>query len=413
MSIDNSIFSEIPEANLKKWPSFTVFVSTLLIQITSLMFGFNLRLLTDFQTFILAIIFADFILFGLFFVSGYVGMKKRLPTATLYSRIFGNLGCKIVMLLMLPIGLIWMAWMTEMVANSLLGLYPSLNYLYLVILIISVSVLSSIKDIKGMEISSYIQVPIVLLMIITACIRLFVNGVKVADICPLEKINLYQSVSYVLLTWINFLPFYSDYTRFVKSKKDLTLSTGICWGIIYSLVMIAGGLFASCGGNNFDLIKVLRIAGIPVFVAVIIMFLCTWTFNDRSLYAYSIAINFIAGKEKYKKIFIIIGGAVAVVLAYFGINNRILTILNGIGAIFVPLLAVFIHFFYVSSINRSEEERERHLFNYQPFISWLFGVLIGCLTNNKLILSFVASFTMCYLFDKLAPFKLAKREIKG
>jgi purine-cytosine permease-like protein len=265
MSIDNSIFSEIPEKNLKKWPSFTVFVSTLLIQITSLMFGFNLRLLTDFQTFILAIILADFILFGLFFVSGYVGMKKRLPTATLYSRIFGNLGCKIVMLLMLPIGLIWMAWMTEMVANSLLGLYPSLNYLYLVILIISVSVLSSIKDIKGMEISSYIQVPIVLLMIITACIRLFVNGVKVADICPLEKINLYQSVSYVLLTWINFLPFYSDYTRFVKSKKDLTLSTGICWGIIYSLVMIAGGLFASCGGNNFDLIKVLRIAGIPVF----------------------------------------------------------------------------------------------------------------------------------------------------
>ncbi|HBG17563.1 MAG TPA: hypothetical protein DDW93_12350, partial [Firmicutes bacterium] len=185
------------------------------------------------------------------------------------------------------------------------------------------------------------------------------------------------------------------------------------WGIIYSLVMIAGGLFASCGGNNFDLIKVLRIAGIPVFVAVIIMFLCTWTFNDRSLYAYSIAINFIAGKEKYKKIFIIIGGAVAVVLAYFGINNRILTILNGIGAIFLPLLAIFIHFFYVSSINRSEEERERHLFNYQPFISWLFGVLIGCLTNNNLILSFVASFTMCYLLDKLASFKLAKREIKG
>ena len=413
MSIDNSIFSEIPEKNLKKWPSFTVFVSTLLIQITSLMFGFNLCLLTDFQTFILAIIFADFILFGLFFVSGYVGMKKRLPTATLYSRIFGNLGCKIVMLLMLPIGLIRMAWMTEMVANSLLGLYPSLNYLYLVILIISVSVLSSIKDIKGMEISSYIQVPIVLLMIIAACIRLFANGVKVADICPIEKINLYQSVSYVLLTWINFLPFYSDYTRFVKNKKDLALSTGLCWGIIYSLVMIAGGLFASCGGNNFDLIKVLRIAGIPVFVAVIIMFLCTWTFNDRSLYAYSIAINFIAGKEKYKKIFIIIGGAVAVVLAYFGINNRILTILNGIGAIFLPLLAIFIHFFYVSSINRSEEERERHLFNYQPFISWLFGVLIGCLTNNNLILSFVASFTMCYLLDKLASFKLAKREIKG
>ncbi len=413
MSIDNSIFSEIPEENLKKWPSFTVFVSTLLIQITSLMFGFNLRLLTDFKTFILSIIIADFILFGLFFVSGYVGMKRRLPTATLYSRIFGSFGCKIIMLIMLPIGLIWMAWMTEMVANSLLGLYPSLNYLYLVILIISVSVLSSIKDIKGMEISSYIQVPIVLLMIIAACIRLFANGVKVADICPIEKINLYQSVSYVLLTWINFLPFYSDYTRFVKNKKDLALSTGLCWGIIYSLVMIAGGIFASCGGNNFDLIKILRIAGMPVFVAVIIMFLCTWTFNDRSLYAYSIAINFIAGKEKYKKIFIIIGGAVAVVFAYFGINNRILTILNGIGAIFVPLLAIFIHFFYVSSINRSEEERETYLFNFQPFISWFFGILISCLSNNSLIVSFIASFSMCYLLDKLAPFKLARREIKG
>lgn len=412
MSTDNSIFTEIPEENLKKWPSFTVFISTLLIQITSLMFGFNLRLLTDFKTFVVSIIIADAILFGLFFVSGYVGMKRRLPTATLFSRIFGNMGCKLIMIVMLPIGLIWIAWMTEMVTKSLLGLFPALNYLYLVIAIIGISVLSSIKDIKGMEISSYIQVPIVLFMIIAACIRLFTNGVKVAAVSPVEKINLAQSVNYVLLTWINFLPFYSDYTRFVKSKKDLALSTGLCWGIIYTLVMIAGGLFASCGGNNFDLLKILRIAGMPVYVGVIIMSLCTWTFNDRSLYAYSIAINFITGKEKYNKLFIIIGGAVAVVLACFGINDRILIILNGIGRIFVPLLAIFIYFYYVASFKSSDKESAVHSFNYQPFVSWLFGILISFLTNNKLILSFIASFSMSYLLDKLAPFKLAKKEIK-
>ncbi|HAW71323.1 MAG TPA: hypothetical protein DCY84_11975, partial [Firmicutes bacterium] len=239
----NSIFTEVPQSQLKKWPSFTILISALLIQVNNLMFGFNLRLLTDLRTFIPAVLIANAILAGLFLLSGRVGVQWRLPAATLYGKIFGKLGCKLIMLLILPTGLIWIGWMTEMVAKSLLGIYPSLNYVLIITVIVGISVLSSIKELKGMELSSNLQVPIVALVIIIAGIRVLVTGnANAVPEAPLsEKLNLVQSISYVMLTWIGFLPFYADYTRFVRTKKDLAIATGIGWVVIYSLVMIAGG----------------------------------------------------------------------------------------------------------------------------------------------------------------------------
>ncbi|HBL50234.1 MAG TPA: hypothetical protein DDZ65_08345 [Firmicutes bacterium] len=353
----NSIFTEVPQSQLKKWPSFTILISALLIQVNNLMFGFNLRLLTDLRTFIPAVLIANAILAGLFLLSGRVGVQWRLPAATLYGKIFGKLGCKLIMLLILPTGLIWIGWMTEMVAKSLLGIYPSLNYVLIITVIVGISVLSSIKELKGMELSSNLQVPIVALVIIIAGIRVLVTGnANAVPEAPLsEKLNLVQSISYVMLTWIGFLPFYADYTRFVRTKKDLAIATGIGWVVIYSLVMIAGGLFAGCGGEGgsgigsgggFDLIKILGSIGIPIFVAALIMLLCTWTFNDRSLYSYGIVINFVTGRERYRSLFIILGGVVAIFCAWLGVNDRVLTVLNWIGRIFVPLLAVFAYYFY-------------------------------------------------------------------
>jgi purine-cytosine permease-like protein len=428
----NSIFTEVPQSQLKKWPSFTILISALLIQVNNLMFGFNLRLLTDLRTFIPAVLIANAILAGLFLLSGRVGVQWRLPAATLYGKIFGKLGCKLIMLLILPTGLIWIGWMTEMVAKSLLGIYPSLNYVLIITVIVGISVLSSIKELKGMELSSNLQVPIVALVIIIAGIRVLVTGnANAVPEAPLsEKLNLVQSISYVMLTWIGFLPFYADYTRFVRTKKDLAIATGIGWVIIYSLVMIAGGLFAGCGGEGgsgigsgggFDLIKILGSIGIPIFVAALIMLLCTWTFNDRSLYSYGIVINFVTGRERYRSLFIILGGVVAIFCAWLGVNDRVLTVLNWIGRIFVPLLAVFAYYFYFKYPRQTRvaggggggncdcdcdckaAHDYEHQFSYQPFVAWLLGVLISCLAENRLLLSFGISLVVYALLDSFAP----------
>jgi|GEM_PF-1760904 len=469
----SSVFAEVPQSQLKKWPSFTIIISALLIQINNLMFGYNLRLMTDLRTFIPAVLIANAILCVLFYLSGRVGVQWRLPAATLYGRIFGKLGSKFIMLLILPTGLIWIGWMTEMVARSLQGLYPALNYGLVIVVIIGLSVLSSIKELKGMELSSKVQVPIVALVIIAASIRILAAGAAnaVPEALPSEKLNLAKSISYVMLTWMSFLPFYADYTRFVRTKKDLAISTGIGWVIVYSLVFIAGGLFAGCGGvgvngvggvggvdggmdgasagaaGAFDLIKILGSIGIPAIVAALIMLLCTWTFNDRSLYSYGIVINFITGRERYRSLFIVLGGVVAIVCAWFGVNDRVLTVLDWIGRIFVPLLAVFAYYFYfkccrpapvpvcdeagaasageggsgggtgtgkgedngscdggrstgVGDGTAAQAPAHEHLFSYQPFVAWLLGVLVSCIAESKLLLAFGISLVAYALLDK-------------
>ncbi|HBE05209.1 MAG TPA: hypothetical protein DCY85_01830, partial [Firmicutes bacterium] len=174
-------------------------------------------------------------------------------------------------------------------------------------------------------------------------------------------------------------------------------------------------------GGGFDLIKILGSIGIPIFVAALIMLLCTWTFNDRSLYSYGIVINFVTGRERYRSLFIILGGVVAIFCAWLGVNDRVLTVLNWIGRIFVPLLAVFAYYFYFKYPRQTRvaggggggncdcdcdckaAHDYEHQFNYQPFVAWLLGVLISCLAENRLLLSFGISLVVYALLDSFAP----------
>lgn len=404
MDKKETVFNEVSSDSLKGWASYTLLISSIVIQILGLTFGAQLFWMTSIENFILSIIIADLILFFLFYLSGSIGRIKRIPTAALYGNIFGRLGTRVLLVFLLPTGIVWTAWMTEITSRSILTLYPNANFMLIAGLIIAASIISSIKGVKGMEFSSFIQIPLVVLFMVIGCMGVYKSNGGNFNLFANRNysLNLFQSVVFTILTWISFIPFYSDYSRFVKTKKDLCISTGLSWILINTLVMICGGVFAANSGIDFDLIKVFKNVGIPGILPLSIILLCTWTFNDRSLYSFGISASIVIGNEKYKSLIMILGGAFACLLTFIGVQDKLLEVLNYLGAIFSPLLGIFLCEYYVLGGMKTgfSEFEKMPYFKGRSFIPWLIGAVLALVTERfQPGLSMAVSFIVYFILE--------------
>ena len=121
-----SIFSKLESGN-QNWLSFGVVIASFVVQIMSLSFGAELFWMTDWNTFLWGVILGSILLSVLLCISGYVGLKMRIPTAVQYGNIFGQVGARIMTLLLLPAGIIWVAWMSDIAATSVTDIFPELK----------------------------------------------------------------------------------------------------------------------------------------------------------------------------------------------------------------------------------------------------------------------------------------------
>lgn len=404
MSNNDTVFNEVSPESLKRWPPFTFLIAGIVVQIVELMFGASLFWMTDFKNFILSILIADVILFFLFSLSGNVGRVKRIPTVTLYGNIFGRLGTRIITVFLLPAGIIWISWMTEIASDSFLAVFPRAKLVIVVFSIIIISVMSSIKGIKGMEFSSYIQIPVVLSLMLAGCTGIFKSSTFNFAVNSENSLNLFQGVVFVVLTWITFIPFYPDYTRFIKTKKDMYLSTFIAFGLLNTFMMICGGIFASFCGKNFDLVKVFKEAGIPGLLALIIIVLCTWTFNDRSLYSFGISVNVILGDKRFVGLLLALGGAAAGIMTCTGIQDKLVAVLDYLGAVYAPLLSIFLCEYYILGGMKSGFSNfdKMPYFKARAFIPWAGGVILNLLVKSyQPALSMIVSFILYFAIEAI------------
>lgn len=408
MDNKETVFNKVSSDSLKGWASYTLLISSIVIQILGLTFGAQLFWMTSTENFILSIIIGDLILFFLFCLSGNIGRIKRIPTAALYGNIFGRLGTRVLLVFLLPTGIVWTAWMTEITSRSILTLYPAADFMVIAGLIIAVSIISSIKGVKGMEFSSLIQIPLVVLFMAIGCAGVYKSNGGNFNLLANKNysLNLFQSVVFTILTWISFIPFYPDYSRFVKTKKDMYISTGLSWILINTLVMICGGIFAANSGIDFDLVKVFKSVGIPGVLPLSIILLCTWTFNDRSLYSFGISASIVIGNEKYKSLIMILGGVLSCLLIFIGVQDKLLEVLNYLGAIFSPLLGIFLCEYYVTGgLKKGHSEFDKMpYFEGRSFIPWLIGAVLAFATDKfqpglSMAVSFILYFVLKTILD--------------
>lgn len=402
-----SVFSNLESGN-QNWLSFGVVIASFVVQIMSLSFGAELFWMTDWNTFLWGVILGSVLLSVLLCISGYVGLKMRIPTAVQYGNIFGQVGARIMNLFLLPAGIIWVAWMSDIAATSVRDIFPAVPYWSVVVLICAISVFSTIRGVKGMEQSGYIQAPIVLILVlvtvVTVCIRGFGKGTLELQMNSVNTLSLLDSAVFVVLTWISVIQLFSDFTCNVRGVKDMTIGTFVGYGFLNAIMMLAGGVFAMVCGPEYSMVRGFTAGGIPQILVLVIVLLCSWTFNDRSFYSFGLAASVVVGDKLKPWMAPVVGGVVAAAIAIAGIMNSLYGILNVLGCLYAPLLGIYICKYYVlGGLKECTSDFSQMIkFDWLPFIPWAVGMVLGMtLTQNQSVVSFFVSFAVYFVLSKI------------
>ena len=374
----------------------------------SLSFGAELFWMTDWNTFLWGVILGSILLSVLLCISGYVGLKMRIPTAVQYGNIFGQVGARIMTLLLLPAGIIWVAWMSDIAATSVTDIFPAVPGWIVVVLICAISVFSTIRGVKGMEQSGYIQAPAVLVLVlvavITVCVKGFSKGTIELQMNSVNTLSLLDSAVFVVLTWISVIQLFSDFTCNVNTTKDMTIGTFVGFGFLNAVMMLAGGVFAMVCGPEYSMVRGFAAGGIPQILVLVIVLLCSWTFNDRSFYSFGLAASVVVGDKLKPWMAPVVGGVVAAAIAIAGIMNSLYGILNVLGCLYAPLLGIYIcKYFVLGGLKECTSDFNKMIkFDWLPFIPWAVGMVLGMtLTQNQSVVSFFASFVIYFVLCKI------------
>ena len=374
----------------------------------SLSFGAELFWMTDWNTFLWGVILGSILLSVLLCISGYVGLKMRIPTAVQYGNIFGQVGARIMTLLLLPAGIIWVAWMSDIAATSVTDIFPAVPGWIVVVLICAISVFSTIRGVKGMEQSGYIQAPAVLVLVlvavITVCVKGFGKGTIELQMNSVNTLSLLDSAVFVVLTWISVIQLFSDFTCNVNTTKDMTIGTFVGFGFLNAVMMLAGGVFAMVCGPEYSMVRGFAAGGIPQILVLVIVLLCSWTFNDRSFYSFGLAASVVVGEKLKPWMAPVVGGVVAAAIAIAGIMNSLYGILNVLGCLYAPLLGIYIcKYFVLGGLKECTSDFNKMIkFDWLPFIPWAVGMVLGMtLTQNQSVVSFFASFVIYFVLCKI------------
>ena len=392
----------------QNWLSFGVVIASFVVQIMSLSFGAELFWMTDWNTFMWGIILGSVLLTALLCITGYIGLKMRIPTAVQYGNIFGQVGARIMNFFLLPAGIIWVAWMSDIAATSVQDIFPAVPYWTVVVAIVAISVFSTIRGVKGMEQSGYIQAPIVLILVLVTIVVILVKGFNKGTLelqmNSENTLSLLDSAVFVVLTWISVIQIFSDFTCGVKSTKDMTIGTSVGYGLLNAVMMFAGGVFAMVCGPEYSMVRGFTAGGIPQILVLVIVLLCSWTFNDRSFYSFGLAASVVVGDKMKSWVPPVVGGIAAAAIALAGIMNSLYGILNVLGCLYAPLLGIYICKYYVlGGLKECTSDFSQMIkFDWLPFIPWAVGMFLGLtLTENQSVISFFVSFAVYFVLSKI------------
>ena len=402
-----SVFSKLESGN-QNWLSFGVVIASFVVQIMSLSFGAELFWMTDWNTFVWGIILGSVLLSVLLCITGYIGLKMRIPTAVQYGNIFGQVGARIMNFFLLPAGIIWVAWMSDIAATSVRDIFPAVPYWSVVAAIIVISVFSTIRGVKGMEQSGYIQAPIVLILVLVTVVVILIKGFSKGTLelqmNSVNTLSLLDSAVFVVLTWISVIQLFSDFTCGVNTTKDMTIGTFVGYGLLNAIMMFAGGVFAMVCGPEYSMVRGFTAGGIPQILVLVIVLLCSWTFNDRSFYSFGLAAGVVVGDKMKPWVPPVIGGIAAAAIALAGIMNSLYGILNVLGCLYAPLLGIYICKYYVLGGLKdcTSDFSQMIKFDWVPFVPWAVGMVLGMtLTANQSVISFFASFVIYFVLCKI------------
>ena len=364
----------------------------------------------DLSEFIFSVLSGGIILAVYTGILGYIGCGTGLSFDLLARRSFGVAGSRLPSLL---ISLTQIGWFGVGVA---MFAFPAAEVLRVNPLLLIAAggfcmTASAYFGIRGMEIVSYVSVPLILVLGTYSMVTATHAGGGLAAVFArsVGGITVFNAIGMVVGSFVSGGTTTPNFTRFAKDNKTAVFTTVVAFLIGNSLMFAFGAVGGAFTGKDDiggaftgkdDIFYVMMAQGL-LLPALVVLGANIWTTNDNALYSGGLSLSNITGIRK--RPLVIVSGVIGTLASVYLYNNFV-SWLSFLNATLPPIGAIII-FDYFGHPQHYEEGAEA-----VPGVHWgaVAGVVAGALTGNFLHAGIASINAMivgcfCYLvYDKAA-----------
>ncbi|NMA35880.1 MAG: cytosine permease [Clostridiaceae bacterium] len=329
----------------------------------------------DLTQFLWAVLIGGAILGAYTGVLAYISNETGMSLDLLTHRSFGTIGS------FLPSALISFTQIGWFGVGVAMFAYPAAELLkipvWVLVVLAGIAMTSSAYfGIKGLEIVSYVSVPLITILGTYSMITAVRDGGGIVSIFDKSTggMTLFAAIGMVIGSFVSGGTATPNFTRFAKTKKSAVISTVIAFFLGNTLMFMFGAVGGAYTGQE-DIFYVMIAQGLAI-PALIVLGANIWTTNDNALYTGGLGLSNIT--KIRKRPMVLVSGVIGTATAIWLYNNFIgwLSFLNAT----LPPIGAIITIDYFLNRGKYTEENDDKLRKVNVFA--LLGVVAGALVGN-------------------------------
>ncbi|WP_088549146.1 cytosine permease [Paenibacillus aquistagni] len=335
----------VPQHMRKRWLSMALVWIAIGIDLSAMFLGAELGNGMNLADSLTATMIGSFILGIIGALCAYVGAKTGLSTSMISRFLFGNVGARIVSVVLGIFSLGWFGVQVGFFASNmqtaflnLWGMDLSLGLLSFIGGMLMMS--TAIWGYRSIERLSAWSVPLLVIFIAIAIFTAFHSNGTAAIWEPISgsPIPMGTAISLVIGIFIVGTVLSPDIARWARTPMYAITAAFIGFFVGNSFMTVIA-IFLSRVMDSDDLTNIFLALGLGL-PAIIVLTLAQWTTNTSNLYSASLGFSVVFQRVP-KKLITVVAGVLATVLAVAGIYDKFLTFLNIITMFVSPIGGIY------------------------------------------------------------------------
>ena len=384
----------VPKTDRKAfWPMFFIMLGFTFFS-ASMSVGAKLGNGLDLSGFVWAVLIGSTILSFYTGGLGYIGSKTGMSLDLLAQRSFGRYGSY------LPSALISFTQIGWFGVGVAMFAVPAADVLHVnpwaLVLAAGVCMTGSAYfGIKGLEIVSYISVPLIAILGIYSMVTATVSGGGLAAIFAKSagELTVFAGAGLVMGSFVSGGTATPNFTRFANTPKNAVITTVIAFFIGNTLMFAFGAVGGAFTGKD-DIFYVMIAQGLMI-PALIVLGANIWTTNDNALYTSGLGLSNIT---KVRKRPMVLAAGVVGTLTAIWLYNNFVSFLNILNATLPPVGALVILDYFLHKENYAAGSAVTRNVNWGAILGVAGGALVGNLVHWGIVsLNAMAAACVIYL----------------
>ncbi len=334
---------------------------------------------------LVAFVLAGIILSAIGYVTGVVGVRKRLSSYMLIQSAFGTWGSKAINLLIAVSLFGWFGVNVDMFASAGVGAVESAMGVTLPApLFIALGgvlmVLAAFFGFKLIQRLAAWLVPVQILMF-AILVYLTLSGTSWSELMAIPgagDMTIGQGVSAVVGSFILSGILMPDFCRYGRTKTDAAVSSVVPFLFASTLVYLVSAMAGLYVGSS-EVLDVMLGAGLGFYAFILIIVSGTIT-NAVNLYGCSLSLTVVfSGAREWAMV--VLSGVLGTLAAYAGIQDSFIDFLIFLGIVFNPVASIYAINCFMLKLPEEGKHMQTSPYVKSALAAWVIGMVTAYLTE--------------------------------